>query len=259
MNPEWGYLLSAIIGGCVGSFLNVCIYRIPRNISIINPSSYCISCKNPLRFYHNIPLISYIMLGGRCAYCKESIPIRYFIVEAIMLILSTLLYHVYGFTPLYAANLIFSSALVAVTFIDLEHRIIPDIISIPGMIAGLIMSFFILDISPFESLIGLLTGAGGLLVVALAYEYVTKREGMGGGDVKLVGMIGAFMGWKGAFTSIFLGSLLGTIIGITIMVIEKKDLKIAIPFGPFLSIGALFYLFFGKTNVLNPLIMRMLW
>lgn len=259
MNFDFGYLISAIIGGCIGSFLNVCIYRIPRRISIINPSSHCISCKKPLKIYHNIPIISYIILKGRCAYCEEPIPMRYLIVEIIMLTISASLYHIEGFTLRYAIDFIFSSALVAVSFIDLEHRIIPDIISIPGMITGLALSFFVLDINPIESLLGILIGAGGLLFVAVVYEYFAKREGMGGGDVKLVGMIGAFMGWRGAFASIFLGSLLGTIVGITLMIIRKKDLKLAIPFGPFLSIGAMIYLFFAKNDALASILMGLPW
>jgi len=141
------------------------------------------------------------------------------------------------------------SSLIVITFIDLDHQIIPDIISLPGIPLGFLASFIVPEITYKESLIGIVIGGGLLLLVAIAYEFIAKKEGMGGGDVKLLAMIGAFLGWKGVLFTIFSGSLVGTIIGVTIMVAQGKDSKYAIPFGPFLSMGALLYLFFGEPII----------
>lgn len=243
------YIIIFIFGSIVGSFLNVCIYRIPRDISIILPSSRCPSCNISIRFYDNIPIIGYILLGGRCRYCRSRISIRYPLVEALNAVIYVLVAWRFGLgwqTPLLFA---FCSAMIVITFIDLDFQIIPDSITLPGIVAGLIAGSLILP-DPFDrisplgfigSVIGLLSG--GILFYAIA---VLSRGGMGGGDIKMMAMVGAFLGWKSALLTTFAGSLLGSLVGIFLMIFKGKGRKTKIPFGPFLAAGAVISLFCGQ-------------
>ena len=189
------------------------------------------------------------MLRGKCRNCGEGISFRYPLVELVTALLSLALFVQFGPSLSFLIYLVFVAALIVITFIDLDHRIIPDLISLPGIIAGFLASFLLFEITWFESIIGILVGGGSLILVAFAYEMLTGQEGMGGGDVKLLAMLGAFLGWQGVLFTIMASSLLGTIIGGGMMVISGKGRKFAIPFGPFLSAGGVIYLFFGKVVI----------
>jgi len=242
-------VFSIIFGAMVGSFLNVCIYRLPKEESIIWPRSHCPTCKKMIRFYDNIPLISYLLLRGRCRYCKGPISLQYPLVEGVTALSSLFLIIKFGPSLSYLFYFAFVAALIAITVIDLYHQIIPDGISLPGIGVGLLASLVIPQITFFNSLMGILLGGGSLFLVATLYEWIFKREGMGGGDVKLLAMIGAFLGWKAVILTILLSSLIGSITGILIMILKGKDFKYAIPFGPFLSMGAVIALFYGENLI----------
>ncbi len=248
-------IFSFVFGAVVGSFLNVCIYRIPAGSSIATPSSHCPRCKSPIRFYDNIPILSYLVLRGRCRACNEKIPIIYPAVETLTALISLSLFLKYGPSLQYLITFLFTSALIVITFIDLEHQIIPDVISLPGISLFSIAAILVMDITVLESLIGVLIGGGVLFVIAFGYELITKREGMGGGDIKLLAMIGGFFGWKSLIFILLVSSFVGAIIGISVIVYKKGDMKYAIPFGPFLSIAAVAYIFCG-THFLNYLMYR---
>jgi leader peptidase (prepilin peptidase)/N-methyltransferase len=254
----WGYpmesqgmltLISIIFGAMVGSFLNVCIIRLPMEESIVTPGSQCPHCKKPIKFYDNIPLISYILLKGRCRHCHSPISFQYPLIEGITALGSLILFMKFGPSLSYPIYFSFVAALIVITVIDLHHQIIPDVISLPGIVIGLLASLIIPQITFLNSLIGILLGGGSLFLVATVYQWLFKREGMGGGDVKLLAMIGAFLGWKAVILTILLSSLIGSITGIIIMVLKGKDFKYAIPFGPFLSLGAVISLFYGENLI----------
>lgn len=247
---QWIILLIIFLfGSCLGSFLNVCIYRLPLNLSIVFPNSFCPACQSPIRPYDNIPLFSFFFLKGKCRNCGVKISWRYPLVEALMGAITLALFLRLGLSPLFFPLLAFSAALLVITFIDLDHRIIPDVISLPGIVVGVILALAGISISIKSSLMGLLLGGGALFAVAYIYEAITKREGMGGGDVKLLAMIGAWLGWQAVLFTLFFASLLGTIIGGTVMLIQKEGRYYAIPFGPFLALAALAYIFFGPPLI----------
>jgi len=242
-------IVSIIFGALIGSFLNVCIIRLPREESIITPGSHCPHCAKPINFYDNIPVVSYLLLKGRCRYCKESISIQYPLVEGITALGSLALFMRFGPSLSYLFYFSFVAALIVITGIDLYHQIIPDVISLPGIGVGLLASLVIPQINFLDSLIGALLGGGSLFIVATLYQWLFKREGMGGGDVKLLAMIGAFLGWKAVILTILLSSLIGSITGMIMMVLKGKDFKYAIPFGPFLSFGAVIALFYQNEII----------
>jgi leader peptidase (prepilin peptidase)/N-methyltransferase len=237
-------MVSIIFGALIGSFLNVCIWRLPKEESIVWPGSHCPHCKSPIKFYDNIPLISYILLKGKCRDCKSSISFEYPLVEGATALGSLVLFLRFGPSPSYIIYFSFVAALIVITVIDLYHQIIPDVISLPGIGVGLLASLILPRITFLNSLIGIVLGGGSLFLVATVYQWLFKREGMGGGDVKLLAMIGAFLGGKAVILTILLGSLIGSIIGIIIMLVKGKNFKYAIPFGPFLSLGAVIALFY---------------
>ena len=242
------YIIVLIFGAVVGSFLNVCIHRIPEGKSIVSPPSSCPDCNKPIPFYDNIPIISYIILRGRCRNCKNTISLQYPLVEAVTGFFSIVLFKQFGLSPQFFIYFVFISGLIVITFIDLKYQIIPDIISLPGIGIGLLASYF-LPHGILNSLIGILVGGGSLFLVAFGYYFVTGREGMGGGDIKLLAMIGAFLSWQGVIITIFVGSFVGAIIGSILMIVKGKDSKYAIPFGPFLAFGGLIYLLFGEILI----------
>lgn len=242
-------LLIFIFGVCIGSFLNVCIYRIPESKSIISPGSMCPGCNNPIKFYDNIPVLSFLILRAKCRNCNAPISLRYPVVEILTGLFALSVFIKFGSSIEAPIYFIFITTLLVITFIDIDHRIIPDLISLPGIILFFIASLIIPTISIRDSLIGILVGGGILYVTAELYLRITGKEGMGGGDVKLLAMIGALIGWQGVLFTIFASSLIGTIIGTIMMLIQGKNLKLAIPFGPFLSIGAVVYVFFGNEII----------
>ena len=234
---------------CIGSFLNVCIYRIPESKSIISPGSMCPICGNPIKFYDNIPMLSFIILRAKCRNCNAYISLRYPLVEILTGFFALGVFIKFGSSIEAPIYFVFIATLLVITFIDIDHRIIPDVISLPGIVFFFIASLTISTISIIDSFIGILAGGGILFAIAEIYWRITGKEGMGGGDVKLLAMIGALIGWQGVLFTIFVSSLVGTIIGIIVMLIQGKNLKLAIPFGPFLSIGAVVYVFFGNEFI----------
>jgi leader peptidase (prepilin peptidase)/N-methyltransferase len=314
------YLIPFIFGAVVGSFLNVCICRLPKEESVVFPPSHCPQCDYRIRWYDNIPIASYLVLRGKCRSCGTRISLQYPLVELLNGLLTVFLFLRFGTTPTFLVLFVFCAALVVITFIDLEHQIIPDVISVPGILVGYLASLFVpvytrevfltgvtsglgsllillsgyrwlshreddagmlkqlvllilfavpaglavwhyspvrhyhswtdpLAGSWTDSLLGILVGGGSLLLVACAYEAITKKEGMGGGDIKLLAMMGAFLGWRAIPFIIFASSLVGSVIGITVMLLQKKDAKLALPFGPFLAFGAVLYIFYGRQII----------
>jgi leader peptidase (prepilin peptidase)/N-methyltransferase len=239
-------IISIVFGALIGSFLNVCISRIPKEESIVTPGSHCPDCNNPIQFYDNIPVISYLLLWGKCRDCRKPISPQYPIIEGVTAVLSLFVFWKCGPSLSYVYYFVFLAALVVMTMIDLYHQIIPDVISLPGIVIGVLGSLVVPEIRFLNSVLGVLLGGGSLYAVATLYEWLFKREGMGGGDVKLLGMIGAFLGWQMVILTILLSSLIGSIVGIGVMIVRGKDFKYAIPFGPFLSLGAVLALFYGE-------------
>jgi leader peptidase (prepilin peptidase)/N-methyltransferase len=238
-----------LFGAAVGSFLNVCIYRIPEGKSIVTPRSACPGCGHPIRAYDNIPILSYFLLGRKCRDCGAAISLRYVIVEFITGLISLALFLTYGLSLAYAVMFLFSAALLVITFIDLDHRIIPDTITLPGIPVFFLAGIFVFGVSWLDAILGMVIGGGFLYLVAIGYRLLRKMEGMGMGDVKLSAMLGAFFGWKSLIYIIFVSSFLGALIGITIILIKKGNMKYAIPYGPFLSVAALSYIFIGERFI----------
>ncbi len=232
-----------IFGTIIGSFLNVCIYRIPREFSIISPASHCPSCEKPIRFYDNFPIISYLILRGKCRHCRAAISPRYPMVEGLTGVLALALFLRFGWDWDGLVWFAFTACLLVITFIDLDHYIIPDVLSLPGIVAGFLASLLVLPTGYLSSLGGIAAGGGVLLAVALIYRGITGREGMGGGDVKLLAMIGAFLGWQSVLPVLLVSSFLGSLIGLSLIIVKGKDMKFAVPYGPFLAMGAVVFLF----------------
>jgi leader peptidase (prepilin peptidase)/N-methyltransferase len=240
------YLAVGTLGALIGSFLNVCIFRLPRGESIAWPGSHCPSCAHPIGFYDNIPLLSYLWLGGRCRACRTPISMRYPLVEATNALGYLTIVWSFGLTWTAALYALLFSALVVVTGTDLTHKMIPNVITLPGMAVGLLGAMTVLPVGVINSVVGLTIGGGILWLLAWLSPYLFGKEGMGGGDIKLLAMIGAFLGWKPALLTIMIGSLTGSIIGISLIslrIIKRDDY---IPFGPFLVLGALLSLFFAQ-------------
>jgi len=240
-------ILSMVLGAVVGSFLNVCIYRLPAGKSIVRPASHCPTCAHPIKFYDNIPIIGYLILGGKCRHCNERISPLYPAVELLTAVVSLLLFRRYGLSLGYLSSFLFVCALIVITFVDLKHQIIPDVITLPGVPLFALAAIFFMDVTFTDSLIGILAGGGFLFLVAFGYQLLTKREGMGGGDIKLLAMLGGFLGWQSLWFIVMAASLIGAVAGISVMISRGKDSKYAIPFGPFLSIAATLYIFWGES------------
>ncbi len=239
-------LAAFVVGTVVGSFLNVCIMRLPAGRSVVYPPSCCPQCGTRIRSWDNIPLISYLLLHGRCRSCGRRISVRYPLVEAVTGIMFVLLLQRFDLTPYLGAAALFVAALIVITFIDLDHQIIPDVISLPGIVVGLLLSVVGYGPSLVDSVMGAVCGGGILYAVAFGYHALTGREGMGGGDIKLLAMIGAFVGWRGVLVTLVLGSFTGAVVGVTLMLARGADTRLPIPFGPFLALGAVCALFFGE-------------
>lgn len=248
-------------GACIGSFLNVCIVRLPKEQSVVNPPSHCVACKKPIAWFDNIPLISYIALGGKCRHCKAKFSIRYFFVELLTASTFFVFYKVFGLTWVTFAYWVMVSGFIVATFVDFEHRIIPDEVSLGGMFTGLLLSFFIPQLQGLSvesgnwlinlkalgfSVFGVLVGGGSIYLMGLAGDLIFKKESMGGGDVKLMAMIGAFMGWKLALLTFFLAPFYGAFYGIAEKIRTKDS---AIAYGPFIVLGALTSLFYGEKII----------
>ena len=231
------YIFAFFFGNTIGSFLNVLIYRMPLGISIIKPNSFCPKCEKPIKWYENIPVISFVVLRGRCSGCQSPISIRYPIVEIITGCLFLYAYIHYNLSIELFFYIFFFCSLIVISGIDFSHQIIPDIISMPGMLIGLV--FQVIKGTFMTGLIGLIFGGGLILLIRVIGGRVYKKEVMGLGDVYLAAMIGAFVGFPFIIPAIFMGALIGSILGIIYIISTHQSGESPIPFGPFLSIGGI--------------------
>ena len=230
-------VLAGLLGACIGSFLNVVIYRLPLGQSLVTPPSRCPKCGYRLKFYDNIPVFGWLLLGGRCRACKNRISIQYPIVELITAVLCVIVVWVTPPGPLLVSRLLLLFILIALFGIDLEHQILPNSITLPGMVAGLLLS----TIAPpglRDAVIGTVLGGGVLYAIAWGYYLWRREEGLGMGDVKMLAMIGAFLGWKMVLVTLVLSSFSGAIIGVGLIALQRGNMKLALPFGTFLAAGA---------------------
>jgi len=236
--PAWlPGVLVVCLGLAVGSFLNVCIHRLPLGLSVVRPRSRCPACGAEIRAYHNVPVLGYLVLGGRCADCGTPISLRYPIVEAVTALAFLVCYLHVGLQPLLAARLLFASALIVLFLIDLEHQILPNRITVSGTVLGLVFSFW-LEPGWRASVLGILLGGGVLLLIAEAYRLVRRIEGLGMGDVKMLAMIGAFLGWQQVLVTLALSSFAGAAVGLALIASSRGGMRLALPFGTFLAVGA---------------------
>ncbi|MEW6457167.1 MAG: prepilin peptidase [Acidobacteriota bacterium] len=242
-------LFIVVVGLVWGSFLNVLIFRIPRDLNIIKPRSFCPSCGKKIKWYDNIPVLSYIFLGGKCRNCYQKISVRYPVVEIITSSSFLIVYERYYYSFYFIGSLIFVSALIALAFIDLEHQILPDVITIPGFIFFSAYSVA----NPFlgfkHLILGALVGSGTLLLIYLIYLWLRKEEGLGFGDIKMMLLVGAFLGWRKSLLTLIIASFLGAMVGVIMIVFKKKGLKFALPFGTFLSLSAFLSLLYGDIII----------
>jgi leader peptidase (prepilin peptidase) / N-methyltransferase len=227
-----------VLGLTVGSFLNVCIHRIPREQSLMFPPSRCPGCEHRLSWFENVPVLSYAVLGGRCRKCRSRISIRYPLVELATMALFIVHGEVFGWSALLVPRLLFACAMVVLFAIDLEHHLLPNVITLPGIAIGLISSA-VLPPGLVNALIGAAIGGGVLWLIGEAYYRYSGHEGMGGGDVKMLAMIGAFLGWKLVLVTLVLSSFAGSLIGVAVIALKRGGMKYALPYGTFLALGAL--------------------
>ena len=240
-----GGILFFLLGSLLGSFANVLIFRIPKGMNFIFISSFCDHCKKKIKWFENIPLLSWIFLRGMCSSCKKKIPLRYLFVELLTGFLFLSLFLHFGLKWILLEYLIFVFGLIVVSFIDFDHMILPDSFTLSGIAIGLTGAIFNSERLFLDALFGCLLGGGSLLIMALFYFAIRKEEGLGGGDVKLLAWIGSLLGWKAIPFVIISSSLIGSIVGLFIALKTKGGLKTMIPFGPYLSLGGILYIFFG--------------
>jgi leader peptidase (prepilin peptidase) / N-methyltransferase len=229
--------LATVIGAVIGSFLNVCIYRLPLRQSIVWPASACETCRRELSWYENLPVISWVALGAKCRTCKAPLSVRHPIIEALSAIMFGAAAWYYGPTVLLASRLVFGCALIVLFAIDLEHHLLPNAITLPGIVVGLAFSL-VTEPGWLASLIGAIVGGGSLWLIAEVYYRLRQEEGLGMGDVKMLAMIGAFVGWPLTIVTLMMASIAGSIVGVILIASRKGDMKYALPFGTFLAMGA---------------------
>ncbi|MBM4439947.1 MAG: prepilin peptidase [Candidatus Rokubacteria bacterium] len=239
-----GLVIAIALGLLVGSFLNVVIARLPDGRSLWGPRSACPACAAPIAWYDNVPVLSYLALRARCRACAAPISARYPLVEIATAALFAAAWLRFGATPQSAVAALLLAALVAITVIDLDHQIIPDAITLPGIVAGLLANLAVPGGSWVSALIGMAIGGGLFLVIILV-----SGGGMGGGDMKLGAMLGAFLGWQLTLVAIFLAIVVGGVAGVALLAARRKGRKDAIPFGPFLAAGGVAALFCGERLV----------
>ena len=269
--PEYVFLtvLCFFWGACIGSFLNVCIYRIPRDLSVVTPRSFCPHCRKPIAGYHNIPIISFLALRGKCRACGSAITARYVLVELLTAVLFLIIWlklerpdgrQVLGLTAMSDWKLVpiywlVVSGLILGTFVDFEHLIIPDRVTLGGIVAGILLSVVAPSLHGKEdmlsgllwSAIGAAAGWGLLRAVAVLGKLAFRRDAMGFGDIKLLGAIGAFLGWQAILFTVLLSSLIGSIVGILLVLARMKKMQSKIPYGPYLALAAVLWIFWGPT------------
>lgn len=263
--PTFIYIVIGVVGAIIGSFLNVVVHRVPREESIVFPNSRCPSCSSVIAFYDNIPVISYVVLGGRCRHCKSGISPRYPAIEVLTALLYVAVFWRDGLTPVLGFDLIFVSAIVALVFIDAEHMILPNVITYPGIVFAVIARLtlpYLSGLTAFDDLpslahgmfagwpiwaaslggatLGAIIGGGSLWLMGWTWEKLRGVEAMGLGDVKMMFMVGAYLGWRLTILTIFMGVLSGSLIGVVLMARQaKRDMQMLLPFGVFLGIGAI--------------------
>lgn len=235
-----------VLGAILGSFYNVLIYRLPRGVSLVSPRSFCPFCCRTIPWYDNVPVVSYLLLGGKCRFCRRGISASYPLVEVLSALAAFLAVVRFDLTLKALWVYGFLSLLIVIAFIDWFHQIIPDVLSLGGMLLGWVGSLWILDLSPVDSFLGAAVGAGTLVIIAVSYRAVRKMDGLGGGDVKLMAMIGAFMGWQMVFPVLFIASFFGSLYGIY-LIRSGGTGKTAVAFGSFLAPSASLILLFGPT------------
>jgi len=246
--PYW--ILTLIVLGfglILGSFANVVIHRLPLDLSVVSPRSSCPKCSKMIAWYDNIPVLSWVILGGKCRSCKAPISVRYPLVELTMGALFAAVFYRYGFSWFTIELLLFTFALVTASFIDLDHMILPDEFTLSGIVIGLVGAALNPEREFLPALLGVLMGGGFLWAVAYVYFALRKQEGMGGGDIKLLAWIGAILGWPAIPFVILASSLVGSLVGLLIAWRSKAGLRASIPFGPYLAAAALLYLFGGQA------------
>jgi leader peptidase (prepilin peptidase)/N-methyltransferase len=270
--PTFIYIVIGVVGAIIGSFLNVVVHRVPREESIVFPNSRCPSCSSVIAFYDNIPVISYVVLGGRCRHCKTGISPRYPAIEVLTALLYVAVFWRDGLTPVLGFDLIFVSAIVALVFIDAEHMILPNVITYPGIVFAVVARLtlpYLSGLTTFDDLpslahgmfagwpiwaaslggaaLGALIGGGSLWLMGWTWEKLRGVEAMGLGDVKMMFMVGAYLGWRLTILTIFMGVLSGSLIGIVLMARQaKRDMQMLLPFGVFLGIGAIAAMLVGS-------------
>jgi leader peptidase (prepilin peptidase) / N-methyltransferase len=230
-------VLAGLFGLLIGSFLNVCIYRLPRDQSIVWPASRCTTCGRELSWYENIPVVSWLVLGGRCRTCGERISVMYPIVEAVTSVTFVVIAAHFGPTPLAAVRIAFGCAMIVLFVIDLQHQILPNEITVPGIVVGLAAGVF-LEPGWRSSLVGALVGGGALWAIAEAYRRLRHKDGLGFGDVKMLAMIGAFLGWRLMLLTLVCASFAGSFVALGLMAARKADWQSKLPLGTFLALAA---------------------
>lgn len=244
------YIIFFIIGAMLGSFANVVIYRWPRGESVVKPRSYCYSCKKPVAWFDNIPILSWFILRGKCRECKASYSLRYPMVEFSMGLFFIASYWYFGLTFQLLETLVLGFSLITASIIDLDHMLLPDEFTLGGIVLGLVFSIISTERNFLDAFIGVIIGGGSLWLLAYLYYIFTKKEGMGGGDIKLLACLGAFLGWKAIPFVIMTSAIIGSFVGIAVGLKSKEGFQTAIPFGPFLSLAGLMYVF-GGQNIAN--------
>ncbi len=242
LSPFW-VVIFFFFGALLGSFANVIILRLPLEQSIAFPGSHCFRCQAPVRWFDNIPILSWLILKGRCRQCGQSFSFRYLLVELLMASLFAITFYKFGFSWTIVELLIFVFGLVVCTFIDFDHMILPDEFTLGGLVVGLLGALLNPERDFLSALGGAAMGGGFFFAMAYIYFLMTKNEGLGGGDIKLAAWIGALLGWKAIPFVIMSAAIIGSLVGISMALFQKKDLKTAIPFGPYLALGALLYIF----------------
>lgn len=244
------YVIVFIFGTIIGSFFNVCIYRLPLGKSIVLPRSYCPFCRHTITWKENIPLLSYMFLRGRCSHCAWPIPLRYFLVELVTALAGVVFLYFFSFSPQFFVYWLFACMLITIVGIDIEHQEIPDIISIPGICIGaILMTVFRLDGSAahlesfINSFAGILAGGVSMFLLGIIGELIFRKQALGGGDVKLMAMIGAFLGWKLVILTFFLAPVMGAGVGIFMKIRYRQNV---IAYGPYLAFGAIISLLYGN-------------
>lgn len=242
-------IILVLFGLAWGSFLNVVIYRLPRSLSLLRPPSSCPRCQSRIKFYDNIPILSYLVLRGKCRACGAPISLSYPVVELLTPLSFLLLHAQFSWSLHFFASCLFASALIALGFIDYFHQLLPDEITLPGLVLALVYSLFRTDLSFRQSLVGAVVGASLLLSIYIGYLVLRKREGMGLGDITMMLLVGAYLGWARAILTLIVASLVGSLVGLFLVYIRKKDFQYSLPFGTFLAPAAFFSLLWGEAII----------